>query len=252
VAVAEGGLVATTASGLSGLRSLSMIDSEGRPSRASVIGIDDASDIALVSVPDDVPVAPFADDTSLSGGSADMTLSVAPPASGAITLHCQEGTVTGIDTEIASGWAKGMPVISSSATPINQQPGDPLLNQEGSVIGILYSSGSSASYLPAQLVLGVTDDLRSTGRVIHGWLGVQGATASGSSGALVAALMPGSPATGLLHPGDVVVALGSVPIRSMADLRARLYVMAPRSTVGLSVLAGASTRVVDVTLGASP
>ena len=252
VAVAEGGLVATTANGLSGLRSISMIDSEGRRFRAAVVGFDNASDIALVSVPDDIPVAPFADDASLSAGSADMSLSVAPPTAATITLHCENGTVTGIDTEIASGWAKGMPVITSSATAINQEPGDPLLNQEGAVIGILYSSGSSASYLPTQLVLGVTDDLRSTGRVIHGWLGVEGATASGASGARVAALMAGSPADGLLHPGDVVVALGSVPIRSMADLRARLYVMAPKTTVGLSVVAGTSTHVVDVTLGASP
>jgi S1-C subfamily serine protease len=252
VAVAEGGLVATTASGLSGLQSISMIDGEGRSFRASVVGVDDASDIALVSVPDDVPVAPFADDASLSDGSSDMSLSVTPPTGEAATLRCQVGTVTGIDTGIASGWAKGMPVITSSATAVNQQPGDPLLNQDGAVIGILYSAGPSADYLPTQLVLGVTDDLRSTGRVVHGWLGVEGATASGSSGALVAALMPGSPADGLLHPGDVVVAMGSVPIRSMADLRARLYVMAPKSTVGLAVLAGASTHVVDVTLGSSP
>ena len=81
---------------------------------------------------------------------------------------------------------------------------------------------------------------------------MEGATATGSNGVRVAALMSGSPATGLLHPGDVVVALGSVPIRSMADLRARLYVMAPESKVGLSVLDGSTTHVVDVTLGASP
>ncbi len=252
VAVAEGGLVATTANGLSGLRSISMIDGEGRRFKAAVVGVDAASDIALVSVPVDVPVAPFADDAALSTGSADMSLSVAPPTAATTTLHSDAGTVTGIDTEIVGGWARGMPVITSSPTAINQEPGDPLLDQEGAVIGILYSSGSSASYLPTQLVLGVTDDLRSTGRVIHGWLGVEGSTASGSSGARVAALMAGSPANGLLHPGDVVVALGSVPIRSMADLRARLYVMAPKTTVGLSVVAGTSTHVVDVTLGASP
>jgi S1-C subfamily serine protease len=252
VAVAEGGLVATTANGLSGLRSISMIDGEGRRFKAAVVGVDAASDIALVSVPVDVPVAPFADDAALSTGSADMSLSVAPPTAATTTLHSDAGTVTGIDTEIVGGWARGMPVITSSPTAINQEPGDPLLDQEGAVIGILYSSGSSASYLPTQLVLGVTDDLRSTGRVIHGWLGVEGSTASGSSGARVAALMAGSPANGLLHPGDVVVALGSMPIRSMADLRARLYVMAPKTTVGLSVVAGTSTHVVDVTLGASP
>jgi S1-C subfamily serine protease len=252
VAVAEGGLVATTADGLAGLHSIWMTDDNGRRSRAKVLGVDDASDIALVSVPDDVPVAPFADDAALAEGSASMTLSVAPPVSGTVSLHCQDGTVTGVDTEIASGWAKGMPAITSETTVVNQQPGDPLLNQEGAVIGILYTSGTSSStYLPTQLVLGVADDLRSTGRVVHGWLGVKGDTAVGASGARVASLMTGSPAIGLIRPGDVVTAMGTVPIRSMADLRARLYVMAPGSPVGLSVLDGSSMRVVDVTLSPS-
>ena len=261
VAVAEGGLVATAAEGLSGLRSISMIASDGRSLRASLVGVDNASDIALVSVPDAVPVAPFADDAALSEGNAVMTLSVDSPNPETIALHCQAGTVTAIDTAIAGGWAKGMPgitatvtasTVTSTATAVNQQPGDPLLNQKGAVIGILYSAGPTSTYLPTQLVLGVADDLRSTGRVVHGWLGVEGATAAGTSGVRVAALMAGSPATGLLHPGDVVMALGSVPLRSMADLRARLYVMAPKSTVGLSVFDGTSTHVVDVTLGASP
>ncbi len=252
VAVAEGGLVATTADSLSGLQSISMIASDGRSYRASLVGVDDASDIALVSVPDDVPVAPFADDATLSEGNADMMLTVDSPPAGTVTLHCEGGTVTGIDTAIASGWAKGMPGITSVATAVDQQPGDPLLNQAGAVIGILYSAGPTSTYLPTQLVLGVADDLRSTGKVVHGWLGVEGATAPGASGVRVAALMSGSPAAGLLHPGDVVLALGSVPLRSMADLRARLYVMPPESKVGLSVVGNGSTRVVDVTLGASP
>jgi putative serine protease PepD len=252
VGVAEGGLVATTADGLAGLRSISMIDSNGRRSRASVLAVDSASDIALVSVPDDVPVAPFADDATLSEGSASMTLTVAPPVAGTVTLNCQDGTVTGVDTEIASGWAKGMPGITSASTAVNQQPGDPILHQEGEVIGLLYTAGTSSTYLPTQLVLGVADDLRSTGHVVHGWLGVQGDTAAGSSGARVASLMAGSPAAGLLQAGDVVVAMGSMPIRSMADLRARLYVMAPKTEVGLSVVDGSSSTVVDVTLSPSP
>ena len=252
VAVAEGGLVATTADSLSGLHSIYMVRSDGRRLKASVLGVDEASDLALVSVPDDVPVATFADDAALTLGSTDMTLSLVQPVDGTLVLHCQMGSVTGIDTVIPSGWAKGMPAITSAAAPVSQESGDPLLNQSGDVIGILYDSGPSASFLPTQLVLGVADDLRSTGHVSHGWLGVQGMTASGFGGARVAALMKGSPATGLLHPGDVVTAMGSVPIRSMADLRGRLYVTAPDSRIGLSVADGSTTRVVDVTLSASP
>jgi serine protease Do len=252
VAVAEGGLVATTANGLAGLHDIYMIGIDGRRFKASLLGIDGKSDLALISVPDDVPVAPFADDTALTLGSTDMTLSMVGPASGTLVLHGQEGSVTGIDTVIPSGWAKGMPQITSTAPAVSQEAGDPLLNQEGDVIGILYDSGPTSAFLPTQLVLGVADDLRSTGHVSHGWLGVEGVTASGFGGVRVAALMTGSPAIGLLHPGDIVMALGSVPIRSMADLRARLYVMAPDSRVGLSVAEGGTTHFVDVTLSASP
>ena len=147
-----------------------------------MLGIDGKSDIALISVPDDVPVAPFADDTALTLGSADMTLSMVEPASGTCCCTARTGSVTGIDTVIPSGWAKGMPEITSTAPAVSQEAGDPLLNQEGDVIGILYDSGPSASFLPTQLVLGVADDLRSTGHVSHGWLGVEGVTASGSAG----------------------------------------------------------------------
>jgi S1-C subfamily serine protease len=252
VAVAEGGLVATTADGLSGLHSIAMIGANGRKLRARVLAIDAASDLALVSVPVDVPVAPFADDASLDAGSADMTLSMASPDHGTVTVKCLDGSVTAVGTEIASGWAKGMPAIISSVPAAHQEAGDPLLNPEGSVVGLLYGTGATSTFLPTQLVLGVADDLRSTGKVDHGWLGVQGTTASTSGGAKVAALMNGSPAHGLLAPGDVVMAVNSMPIRSMADLRARLYVLPPHSTVGLAVDNGSTTQVVDVTLSASP
>jgi serine protease Do len=253
VAVAEGGLVATTADGLSGLQSLWMIGSDGRRVRASVLSVDGSSDLALISVPDDLPVAPFADDATLTDGSADMTLSMTAPANGTMMLHAEAGSVTSVGTMIGSGRAKGMPDITSTApAAVGQEPGDPLLNRDGAVIGILYQAGTSSTFLPTQLVLGVADDLRSAGKVSHGWLGVLGTTAPGSGGAEVAQLMAGSPAAGVMQPGDVVVALGAVPIRSMADLRGRLYVTAPNSKIELSVLEGATTHVVDVTLGASP
>ena len=252
VAVAEGGLVVTTADGLSGLRGLSMVGPDGHQLRASVVGIDDSSDLALISVPVDIPVAPFVDDSTLLDGSAVLTLSMAATDAGVVALHGTAGSVTAVDAMIANGWAKGMPDITSSAAAVNEEPGDPLLNQAGDVIGIFYGTGPSPAFLPTQLVLGVSDDLRSTGRVSHGWLGVEGATPAGTTGARVATVMSGSPATGLLQAGDVVVALNSVPIRSMADLRARLYVLPPDSTVGLEVTDGSTMRVVDVTLGASP
>ena len=239
VAVAEGGLVATTAEGLSGLHSLWMVGAGGRQLRASVLGYDSASDVALV-------------DATLTNGSGDMTLSLTAVAGGTMSLHCTAGSVTSVAAMIGSGPAQGMPDITSVSTTAGQEAGDPLLNQEGAVIGILYQAGPTSTFLPTQLVLGVADDLRSAGRVSHGWLGMAGTDVPGSGGARVASFMPGSPAAKVLQPGDVIVGLGTVPIRSMADLRGRLYVLAPGSNVELSVLEGTTVHQVDVTLGASP
>ena len=141
---------------------------------------------------------------------------------------------------IGSGSAKGMPAITSAAaSTVGQEAGDPLLNKQGAVIGILYQAGAYVrpSSPPSWCSAWPTTSARPDGSRTAG--SACGApTAPGSGGAEVAQLMTGSPATGLLQPGDVVVALGSVPIRSMADLRGRLYVMAPNSKIAAVRAAG--------------
>jgi S1-C subfamily serine protease len=261
VAVAEGGLVATTADALSGLRSISMVGTDGHLWRSSVMGIDRNSDIALITVPDDVPVAPFADDSQLNPGSSDMTLTLAGSGNGVPVLHCDPGSVDTVGNPLTEGPADGMPAIVSTAPGVLEEAGDPLLNTAGAVVGLLYdddsgSGGTSVSFLPSDLVLGVTDDLRSTDRVAPGWLGVAGTTVTAAQGttqgAAVMAVTSNSPAAGVLQPGDVIVGVNATPVRTMAELRARLYILGPHAPVALSVVDGATTHVVDVTLGASP
>lgn len=257
VAVAEGGLVATIASQLTDVRSIDMVGAGGHLLRASIVAIDTTSDLALVDVPDDVPVPPFADDGTLTDGTPDTTLSMVTRHDASPSLAYTPGSIATVGAPLASGPATGMSDITSTATPGSAQPGDPLLDAAGNVIGILYGGGTAGQvrppdFLPTQLVLGVSDDLRSSGRVAHGWLGVKGTDAITTSGATVASVVAGSPAAGRLHAGDVIVDLGSAPIRSMAELRARLYVLAPSTTVVLSVLDGSVTRLVDVTLSSSP
>ena len=70
IAVAEGGLVVTTADALGGLEHLSVVGPGGKLQDASVVGQDRDSDVALVQVPEDVPVAPFADDSAVSAATA--------------------------------------------------------------------------------------------------------------------------------------------------------------------------------------
>jgi S1-C subfamily serine protease len=254
VAVAEGGLVATTADGLRGLQRLMMIGPNGTLEAASLVGTDTGSDVALVDVPEDLPVAPFADDGSLSGGATDWTLSFVPAGGATLALHCTPGAVTAVGSAIGSGPAGGMPVITSSTGSPSPASGEPLLNAAGSVIGLLYQpsgAAAAATFLPSGLVLGVANDLRSDDHVVHGWLGVTGADAPNAGGARISAVQAGSPAAGHLSVGQVIVAVNSVPVRTMAELRARLYVLPPGSSVGLSVQQPSGTSTVDVTLSSS-
>ena len=59
------------------------------------------------------------------------------------------------------------------------------------------------------------------------------------------------PAQGKLTVGQVIVAVNAMPVRTMAELRARLYVLAPGAAVAVSVQQASGTKVVDLTLGGS-
>jgi S1-C subfamily serine protease len=68
---------------------------------------------------------------------------------------------------------------------------------------------------------------------------------------MVHTVVASGPAARLLRAGEVIVALDALPVRTMAELRARLYVLGPGTVVAVSVHNGDATRVVDVTLGGS-
>ena len=113
------------------------------------------------------------------------------------------------------------------------------------------TAASAATFLPTQLVVGVADDLRSaTGSSRAGW-GSRGATPAAGPGRRCDGTYANSPAAAHLQAGEVIVAVNAQPVRSFAELRSRLYVEPPGSSVDLSVqgVPGASgTKAVVVTL----
>jgi S1-C subfamily serine protease len=256
VAVAEGGVVATTADVLRGVTRVEMVGPGGKLEPASVVATDAASDVALVSVPEDLPVAAFAGDAALDSGTPVLTLSYVPGGGKTIALHCTPGSVTAVGTAIAAGPAGGMPSITSSAPAPMVSAGQPLVTVSGDVVGILYDpdpgASSAVTFLPSDLVVGVADDLRSRDHVVHGWLGMKGTDAPGSGGAKIEAVAAHGPLASRLVPGDVIVGVNTTPIHTMAELRASLYVLAPGTSIALLVQEPSGTKSVDVTLSASP
>jgi S1-C subfamily serine protease len=287
VVVAGDGLVATTLDAVAGARSITAVTPGGARLPASVIATDQASDVALVRVPARLPMARFADAWDEAGHRA-IVMAVATGANrggfGSTMTMWSAGTIRSADTTVSGGAAVGMAGIEAAAGSRPAMPGEALLDPAGRVLGIFDSTGSSAHgaskvFLPAQLVVGVAESLALSGRVDHGWLDIEGADypatsitttststgeratpdqqattdgASSSSGALVEAVEQGGASAGVLRPGEVIRSIDGQPVRSMAELRDRLYVLPPGARVLLGVWSGRSTRSVAVDLSGSP
>ena len=125
------------------------------------------------------------------------------------------------------------------------------------MVGILYDpdpgTSSPVAFLPSDLVVGVADDLRSSNRVVHGWLGVSGTDAPDGGGAGVESVQANGPAAGRLqarpgHRGRQRPARahhGRAPVPAL-----RPGPRAPPSPSRSSRVPG--TKVVDVTLERRP
>jgi S1-C subfamily serine protease len=264
VAVAPGGLVATTADALAGATSVDAWR-QGRWVPATIVGTDSDSDVGLVRVPFDLPVAQFTDETTVTRGARVWTMGVTAALLGSrdhgAAWRASLGTVSAADTAVNGPRGQGMPGIVVVSTLDPDTTGGVLVSADGSVLGIQDTSvdpgGTDEVFLPADLVVGVSADLAADGRVSHGWLGINGGnagtpTSASPSGAVVDAVDPAGPAAASLQQGDVIVAVDDTPVHSMADLRSRLYMLPAGWPVWLRVYRHNRLTTVEVDLGSSP
>ncbi|MGH9100303.1 MAG: S1C family serine protease, partial [Acidimicrobiales bacterium] len=141
--------------------------------------------------------------------------------------------------------------VRGAATPA--MPGEALVDTQGRVAGILSGArGSERSFLPMPLVVGVSDELESAGAVRHGWLGITDSTPLGSTGAQVLWVDPQGAVAHALRAGDVIVRVDGWRVRSAADLRSMLYLMAPGARVSVEAQRGSQLVRTVVKLAPSP
>lgn len=288
VVVGAGGLVATTLDALDGARSVTAVTASGTRLPAAVVAGDRTSDIALVRVPEDLPVARFSGDAAGASGHRAIVMAATwasgPGTALSTVTMWSAGTIRSVGATVSSGPAVGMAGIEAAAAR-PAMAGEVLLDHAGQVLGILDSTGTASGtrgtkvFLPAQLVVGVARALAAEGYVDHGWLDIEGTdapvrpitTTSTSTavtsrgapgrteaagrvggGAVVEAVEPGGASAGALRPGDVIRSIDGQPVRSMAQLRDRLYVLPPGHRVVLGVTSDGFSRSVAVVLSPSP
>jgi putative serine protease PepD len=227
--------VVTSAALVSGATAVSITTSRGRVLPATVAGSDPESDLALLR----------ADGAHLAAarlGSADGlgvgTWVLAVGAAGGARQSASQGVVSGVNEVVTQPDGTTMPgMVATDVDMSAVAGGGPLLDDQGSVIGIV-SRGAPGHALPIDVAREVAEQLGTSGRVRHAWLGVDavdtGARAGG--GATVQTISPGGPAEHAgIAVGDVITELDDDRVSDLADLLAAVAHRHPGDPAELTV-----------------
>ncbi len=210
--------------------------SDRREFKASVVGMDEFSDIALVRIPgDNLPTAVLGHSSNLPVGSWVIAIGNPLLFEGSVTA----GIVSGRGRTLRSpGGFFDLPDLIQTDAAINPgNSGGALVNLQGEVVGIptVVVRGAQAEGLgfavPIDRAKVVVEELAKHGRVRHAWIGVSYATIaeglplpnlpSDHRGALILEVAQGSPAIRAgLRQGDVIRRAGNKDIVTSEDLRA--------------------------------
>ncbi|MDN4016628.1 DegQ family serine endoprotease [Achromobacter panacis] len=202
---------------------------DGREFKAKVVGSDQRTDVALLKIDaKGMATLPIGNAKTLKKG--QWVLAIGSPFG-------LESTVTsGIISALGRETGDYLPFIQTDVAVNPGNSGGPLLNLEGQVVGInaqiVSRSGGFMGIslaIPIDEAMQVVDQLKASGRVTRGRIGVQigevskdVAQAIGlpkAEGALVSGVEPDGPAEkGGILPGDVILKFDGKTITRMSDL----------------------------------
>ncbi len=228
--VSEDGYVVTNHHVVDGADEIIVNMSDRRELPAKIIGTDKRSDLALLKInAENLPAVTLGSSDLLEVG--EWVIAIGSPFG--FDHSVTAGIVSAKERNLPS--ESYIPFIQSDVAINPGNSGGPLFNLEGKVIGInsqIYSRtggfmGLSFS-IPVDVAKNVIDQLKSTGEVRRGWLGVyiqevsrELATTFGLDspiGALVAQVMSEGPADGILKPGDIILEFAGKTVDSSATL----------------------------------
>lgn len=247
------GQALTSADAVEGGGTVTIATIDGRRAqKATVVGIDPVTDLALVRFEGiTVPAIQIGSADALQVGRQVISVGV-----GRVDQHwVSTGVISSLDGLIESRPGRTLAeMVQTDNTVSTEAGGGALVDQSGVLIGILNSvkqqSGGLAT--PVNVAAEVAGQLAATGKADHGWLGVAGADHDGSPGGVdVTAVVAGSPAAiaGIV-PGNVVTHVNGHSIDGMAQLMGEVRRRKAGDTVDLTIVQGSTSKSIPVRLGA--
>jgi serine protease Do len=236
-----------------------------RKYEAEVVGTDEKTDLALLKIKANGKTFPFVKFSDTTPRVGEWVVAVGNPfgLGGTVTA----GIVSAHGRDIGPSPYDYMQIDAA----VNKgNSGGPSFNLAGEVVGVntaIYSptgvSVGIAFAIPARTANEVIEQLKATGSVKRGWLGVriqnidEAAAASlglgEAKGALVAEVTSPSPAAEAgIKTGDAILAVNGHKIADSRDLARQIASFAPGAKIDVKVLRDQKEQVIPVKLGLLP
>jgi len=266
VIVSEDGYILTNNHVVENAAEIIVTMSDRREMKATVIGTDPESDLAVIKVDaKDLPAVVFADSDTIEVG--DTVLAVGNPFGLGQTVT--SGMVSALGRATLGLDYEDFIQTDAAINPGNS--GGALLDTNGRLVGIntaiLSRSGGFQGIgfaIPANLARNVMQQLATDGRVVRGFLGVSirdltpelalGFDLSErQAGALVSDVTEDSPAdkSGLKH-GDIITHLNGKVILGGRQLKLAVGDVRPGTTVAATILRDGDEETFDLEIGSRP
>lgn len=239
--------------------------SDRRELLAKLIGSDARTDIALLKVQaTDLPVVNIGSPNELKVG--EWVLAIGSP------FGFEQSVTAGIVSAKGRSLPGGnyVPFIQTDVAINPGNSGGPLFNMDGKVVGInsqIYSRTGGfmglSFAIPMDVVMNVVQQIKSTGKAAHGWLGVQIQDVTRQlaesfgmkkpQGALVSKVIPNSPADKAgLQIGDIITEFNGQAIEISADLPPMVGMTPINGKGKLTIIRQGDTKTIEFKVGLLP
>ncbi|MGS0753465.1 Do family serine endopeptidase [Roseateles sp. GG27B] len=253
------GYVVTNAHVIDGADEVFVTLTDKREFKAKTIGTDRRSDVAVLKIEaTGLPAVKIGDVTRLKVG--EWVIAIGSP------FGFDNSVTAGIVSAKARDTGDRLPLIQTDVAINPGNSGGPLLNMRGEVVGInsqIYSQSGGfmgiSFAIPIDEAIRVSDQLRSGGRVVRGFIGVAPddmskdvAEALGlpkPTGAVIRSVTAGGAAEKAgIEGGDVITKFDGKPIDKATDLRRVVASLKPGTKASVQVLRRGAYKDLTVTI----
>ena len=261
--ISQDGYVLTNHHVVEGADTVRIRLADRREFTAKVVGSDEQSDVALLKIAaTGLPTLRIGSSDAIKPG--QWVVAIGSPFG--FDHSVTAGIVSAVGRSNPYSGQRYVPFIQTDVAINRGNSGGPLLDTRGQVVGInsqIFSNSGGymgvSFAIPIDIAMNAVNQLKATGKVTRGQLGVQiqpmsrdAAKALGlpdTNGALVARVEAGSPAEQAgVQRQDVIRSVNGRPIYDSADLPPIIGAMAPGTKVSMEVLRDGKPRTLTATL----